>query len=255
MDTTRHLLGYFFKVALFFFALALAWVIISIFAPAISFRSLMGTGTTTSQDWLPSPRAFTGFLSKRQAQTAHSNVYVPGPAFDGYNLNNSSYSYSEPVSYVTYDSSGTVVTKDAVKTPTQTITNAKQQATSTQGVPPSSSMQQAALTNKNLFIRNLSIFEGGHLYTGLSFVGEARSTMFKGGRFPIIVVDQMGRVVGVSAAVATTDWTVAGWTRFETKLQYPLPTNTPCTMVFEEALLPAEKTRLPLHFPVAMRCN
>jgi hypothetical protein len=111
-------------------------------------------------------------------------------------------------------------------------------------------------TDRSLSIRNLSIYQGGHVYTGLSFVGEARSTMFRDGKFPVVVIDAAGRLVGISAAVAQTQWAVPGWVRFETKIMYALPNNVPCTMIFEEALTPAEqKLHAPHRVPLGVRCN
>ncbi len=250
METTRHLLKYFFKVALFFFVLAIIWVIFALVVPANSLRTIMGNGTSTpSEDWLPSPRAYSGLLSSRKSNGSEPKEYVHGAAFDGYNLNNSQYAYSQPVSYVNYNGSSTSVTKFDGTTDTKDSVVKKPVQSS------SSPIQVIAETNPKIFVRNLSIYEGGHVYTGLSFVGEARSTMFRDGKFPIIMVDAAGRFIGLSAAVATTDWTVAGWTRFETKITYALPSKVSCSMIFEEALLPAERTRLPLRVPLSMKCN
>ena len=250
MDTTRHLLKYFFKVALFFFALAVVWAVFALVAPAGSFRAIMGNGTSTpSEDWLPSPRAYSGLLSGRNANVARPKEYVHGAAFDGYNLNNSQYAYSQPVSYVNYNGTSSSITNLDGAVPSKDVVVKKPIQAS------SSPVQSIADANPKVFIRNLSIYEGGHVYTGLTFVGEARSTMFREGKFPIIMVDAAGRFIGLSAAVATSDWTVAGWTRFETKITYALPSKVSCSMIFEEALLSAERTRLPLRVPLSMKCN
>ena len=99
------------------------------------------------------------------------------------------------------------------------------------------------------------MYEGGHVYTGLTFVGEARNTMFQNGRFSIVVVDNTtNRVVSVSYAVATTDWTVAGWTRFQTKIVGTLPDKVRCTMVFEQAAVSSQKTQ-PVRVAIPILCN
>jgi hypothetical protein len=110
-------------------------------------------------------------------------------------------------------------------------------------------------TTRSLNIRNLSIYEGGAVYTGLSFIGEARSSMFRDGKFPIVVIDQSGKVIGISAAIAQSTWSVPGWVRFETRITYPLPNKVPCTMIFEENLTQAERSRAPLRVPLPIRCN
>jgi hypothetical protein len=249
MDTTRHLLQYFFKVAIFLFFLAIVFGLFMLFSPALNLKGALSNGTTTpSQDILPSPRAYSGLLSARKNSGTQPKEYVHGAAFNGYNLENSQYTYSAPVSYVTYTASGTVTTKTGSDTTNEKTTSVKKATTT-------SPIQVAAETTPKVFIRNLSIYEGGRVYTGLSFVGEARSSMFREGRFPIVMVDASGRFIGLSAALATSDWTVPGWTRFETKINYVLPNNVPCAMIFEEALLPSERTRLPIRVPISMRCN
>ncbi len=172
----------------------------------------------------------------------YTNVYVPPPAFNQYGLNNDQYQFST-YSYVTYTSTGTAVINGS---------SARQGENSQAPVQSKTTLS----SNRVLSIRNLSIYEGGHVYTGLAFVGEAKASMFRDGKFPIVVVDQAGKVVGVSAAIATTNWTVPGWVRFETKITYPLPVNVPCTMIFEEALTQQERnTRQPLRVPIQERCN
>jgi hypothetical protein len=105
-------------------------------------------------------------------------------------------------------------------------------------------------------VRNLSIYEGGHVYTGLSFVGEARASLFREGKFPIVIIDQSGRVVGMSYAVATTNWAIPGWVRFETKINYVLPNKVPCLMIFEEMLTEKERVaRKPARLPMSVMCN
>jgi hypothetical protein len=242
MDSIRHLLQFFIKIALAFFVAAFVFWLISLARPSIhigKFFSLKTASSTVSEDWLPSPRTYAK-LFKVGANTPneYTNVYTPGPAFNGYGGNNNQYTYST-YNYVTYTSTGTVITK----------------GTTGEQVSQNSSSLQKSVARAQL-IRNLSVYEGGHVYTGLAFVGEAKSSMFKNGRFPIIVADQTGRVIGISAAIATTNWTVPGWARFETKIIYPLPVNVPCSMIFEEALTNEERAaRAPQRVSIPVRCN
>lgn len=265
MDLLRHLIGYFIKIAFAFFFAALIWWLVSLLFPSLSLRSLMisvkmRNSSTTTEGWLPSPRKYSGLLGKRAAQPdENTNLYVSGEPytsdtqFNGYNLSNDQYQYTK-YNYVTYTSSGMrTVNGSTGEEVTQGMPEAGTHATSSVlPVQPAS----ALTSNRSLTVRNLSIYEGGHVYTGLSFIGEARNSMFRDGKFPILMIDQAGRVIGVSAARATTDWTVPGWTRFETKIIYALPVNTPCTMIFEEALTEVERrVRQPLRVPIQMRCN
>ncbi len=255
MDILKHFIGFFIKLAFAFFLAAFVWLIVSIFYPSLSIRTLFEKGSTTSsttnQGWLPSPKKFPSLLGKKaETPGENTNLFVAGPPFDGYGINgtidNGQYKYVS-YQYITYDSYGRAIITSENSAPRIAST------TPPVNVPASSTPQGGA---RNLTIRNLSIYEGGHVYTGLSFVGEAKSTMFRDGKFPIVMVDQKGRMVGISAAIATTNWTVPGWTRFETKITYVLPNNVPCTMVFEEALTQNEKlTRQPLRIPMPMRCN
>ena len=246
MDTIKELIKFFIKAAFAFFLGALVWWLVSLMYPEISMKNLaskVAISSSSSEGWLPSPRKYS--LAVKNATgptvvTGAENSKQPLKAI--YNSNTNRYEYT------TYKYS------DYTNTPQTNEIKVTETVTSPPAIParaPQSSIEERVLT-----IRNLSVYEGGHVYTGLQFVGEARSTMFKEGKFPIIVVDQNGRMVGVSAAVATTDWTVPGWTRFETRISYVLPKNMPCTMVFEEALTSNEKiNRQPLRIPIRVMCN
>lgn len=261
MEAIRHLLSFFLRIAIAFFLLAFVWGIAGLFFPSLSFKAIMpavlGKGST-STDILPSPRQYAGLFSKKNEPGVNTNVFTPGPAFNGYDLSNSQYSYS---TYSYSNASGNVSTTN--NTITSTTNTASQQGgvqntipTNTQAVAQKPATPKNPSLDRNLYIRNLSIYEGGHVYTNLFFVGEARSTMFREGRFPIVLVDQFGKVIGVSAAVAQSNWAVPGWVRFETKIPYSLPNKAPCTMVFEEALTQAERaTRQPARVPIRVQCN
>ncbi len=253
MEALKHLIKVFLKLAVAFFFFAFVWWFTALFFPALSFSSLLSYSQTTNKDGtkapkkdlLPAPKNYGGLLATKGTQNEYSNVYTAGEPFNGYNTNNKDYSYST-ANYVVYTSTGTAIIKGQ---PSSQVVKAPSQTT------PTDTRTQAQV-QRSTYIRNLSIYEGGRMYTGLSFIGEARAEFFKEGKFPIVILDAQGKVVGVSAAVATTKWTVPGWVRFETKITYNLPNNTPCTMLFEEALTQGEKaTRAPVRIPLAVKCN
>lgn len=258
MDIIKHFIGFFIKLALAFFFASLVWWLVSLLYPTLNVKTMLAksrTSSTTDQGWLPSPRRFPSLLGKKVATPdENTNLFVAPAPFNGYNTMNGTddgqYKYASYI-YVTYDSNGRVIlTPESANTPRVATSS------SSGTVVVTASTSSATTGNRGLTIRNLSIYDGGHIYTGLSFIGEAKSTMFKDGKFPIVMVDQHGRMIGVSAAVATTNWAVPGWTRFETKIEYVLPSNTPCTIVFEEALTQSERAaRPPLRIPVPVRCN
>jgi len=250
MESLRHLISFFVKAAVAILLVAVVWWFVNTVSPrkpvVSDSKASSTTKTILSEGWLPSPRKYSSLLNKAKAPDVHTNEYVHGKVFSyentvvGYsNNNNGQNSYSTH----TYSSSGV-------------------SGSGTSGANTSSNQNQPAPVSnepaspRNLTVRNLSIYEGGHVYTGLSFIGEIRSNFFRDGKFSIIVVDQSGKIVGSSFAVAQTDWTVPGWTRFQTKINYPLPNNVACTMIFEEALTQTERaTRKPATTSIPIRCN
>lgn len=260
MDTLKFLIPYFLKIAFAFFFAAFVWWVVALLIPSLSFANiaanfqgkLSSSASSTREDWLPSPRKYQGLFGRRaETPNENTNLFKAGDPFNGYNLNDSQYTYST-YRYSTGSSSidggdytvGNTTTKDPL--PESGIVS---------GISSSKSSPTNTTNARLLTVRNLSIYEGGHVYTGLSFIGEAKSSMFREGRFPIVVVDKDGRVVGISTAVATTNWTIPGWTKFETKINYALPSNMPCTMIFEEALTQNERGKQPLRVPFGIRCN
>jgi hypothetical protein len=257
METIRYLLLVFIKAAAAFFLAAAVWWLVTLLYPSLSLRSLIthsvGTsGKSAATDWLPSPKQYKNIFGKTPAP--ESQVYVPAAPFSGYTINNpttataNGYTYSS-ANYITYTASGSaVVTADG--TPVKEAVSAVDQN------PSVGNALDSVFSVRSLYIRNLSIYESGHVYTGLSFIGEARANMFRDGKFPIIIFDRSGRAVGVSAAVATTDWSVPGWVRFETRIPYTLPNTMPCTMVFEEALTAQERVgHNPIRVSMEVKCN
>lgn len=257
MDTIRHLLGFFLKISVaIFFLVLILWLVSSIPRSPLHATSTTSNGTTTAKtDLLPSPRTYSGFFSATGTDITKPKVFVAPepyvyngqPPFTTKGSVSASENGDTGYSYTTYTYDGSGVLVPANISNGQTIASPIQSPS----VTPSNQ-----ITERSLYIRNLSIYEKGNLYTGLSFIGEARSAFFRDGKFPIIVADANGRVIGVSYAVATTKWTVPGWVRFESKITYPLPNNTPCMMIFEEAFTVAEqKLRAPHRILLGMKCN
>lgn len=254
METLQYLIKNTFRYAIVFFVAAFAWWLLALIFPNLSLQSLITAvggkpATTTIQvkdDWLPAPGSL-GSLFGRKAEvpTATSNLYVPGPAYSGNAYNDGRGGAN--VTYTTYTtSSGKSGSTFDYAPYTYTTTTP---TTTTQPV-------QQPLTNKDtrrLYVRNLSIFEGGSIYTNIAFTGEARNTMFKDGKFPIILVDNTGRGGVIAIAVATSDWTIPGWTRFQTKITANLPIKVPCTLIFQGANGTATQKPIQISFPI--RCN
>lgn len=265
MDKIKHLFSFFLKIA---FAIFFIVLIIRIVAVLPRTQGVVGSASkdassTPKDDILPSPRKYSGFFTNVAATTSskvYGNTFVAPATFVyggpitsiGGTTNNNATVIKSPDGYTynTYDYSAYPTTLD-------------EKGNYVIGFPKTSVQTQSpgavnidTDADRRLTIRNLSIYQGGHIYTGLAFVGEARSMMFRDGKFSIIVVDRAGRLVGISTAVAQTKWTVPGWVRFETKINYSLPSNAPCTMIFEEALTSSEqKLRAPNHVSFGVRCN
>lgn len=253
MDNIKYLLTILFKFAIIFFVAALVWWFVAVFFPEFSIRtvlsSLVGSSTEKNSDgWLPSPRNYKGLLGGAKVPTSGDNVYTPGPAFDGYKNAYNGNQGGAQVDFIIYTSTGTQIVRYGAGTPT--VNQQPDVVVGSAQVPQTSTAYQ----DKNIFIRNLSIYKGGHVYTGLSFSGEARETMFKDGKFPIIMADQAGRVLSVSFGEATTNWAIPGWVRFNVKINGVFPSNTPCTMVFEQAMMQGSRIT-PVRVGVPVLCN
>lgn len=242
MESVRHLIALFLKISFGFFVLVLViWLSTSISRNSGK-KSSVASSTSSSvvkKDILPSPRQYSGFFTPG-GKTVQANTLVTPEPFV--------YQGNQPFSGNT-TGGGSIGNYS-----TYTYSNAPK-ATTTKNTTSPSPNTSAADTARSQYIRNLSIYQGGHIYTGLSFTGEARTEFFRDGKFPIVVVDATGRVVGISAGVAATTWSVPGWVRFTTKIQYTLPNKVPCTMVFEENLTQAERTRAPVRIPLPITCN
>jgi hypothetical protein len=264
MDKIKHLFSFFLKIAFAIFFVVLIIRIAGVIprTQGVNGDASKNASSTPKEDILPSPRKYSGFFTTHTATSGpkvYGNTFVAPATFvytgpiasaGGVNNNNTVIKSPDGYTYNTYDYSAYPTTLDEKGNYVigSSKTNVQPQQTET------ANLDSAA--DRRLTIRNLSIYQGGHVYTGLAFVGEARSTMFRDGKFPIVVVDGAGRLVGVSTAVAQTQWAVPGWVRFETKITYPLPSNAPCTMIFEEALTASEqKLRAPNRISFGVRCN
>jgi hypothetical protein len=241
MDSVRDLLSIFLKIAFALFVIVLVLMFTSLVPRGVK-SDTASASSTSIVDLLPSPRKYSGFFS---SSTTKNNI-AQAPLFSAADT----FSYNGPIAFAS----------TSIQTATfGTANNNNQYITYTGGgsaqVSNVTALQQTSTATRNLNVRNLSIYEGGSVYTGLSFIGEAKSSMFRDGKFPIIIIDGAGRLVGVSAAVAQTAWAVPGWVRFETRINYTLPNKAPCTMIFEEALTQTERVRQPLRVPLQVRCN
>ena len=256
MESIKYLLGFLFKFSFVFFAAAIFWWVAVTFFPGYTLKSIFSLNATStaidgsvqSEGWLPSPRSSQGLLRKQKTPNQYDNLYVPGPAYDGsvnaYNGNQG----GAPVDYIIYTSTGSQI----IRGNRNSVFNNKQQVIQAQATTSASN----GYAQKTLFIRNISIYENGHVYTGLSFVGEARETMFKDGKFPIIIVDQNGRAVSVSYAEATTNWAIPGWVKFKVTIKDVLPNKDRCTMVFESAVRSySNQQSQPIRVAIPILCN
>ncbi len=222
--------------------LSFVWLVVwtvTIFIPVSDIHSVLSFKGGKSGGWLPAPGSFGGLLGTGKVPNENENVYVPGPAYNGYAYSSNGDYSSSQVNFVTY-------TKDGIR-----IVRTDGGTVNTNTTLPNAG--NGGYAEKSLYIRNLSIYEGGHIYTGISFIGEAKNTMFQNGKFPIIIVDRNGRVATVATAEATTNWSVPGWTRFQTKINAVLPNKTPCTMVFQSA--GAYTTSQPTRVAIPILCN
>jgi hypothetical protein len=259
MDSVQYLLKFLSKLAIVVFFAAIVWWGVVTFSPGINPHSILasiGLKTPTSvggedqsfADLLPSPRNVGGLFGKAKTPSAEDNVYKGGEVYNGYANAFNGNKGGASVNFVTYTEQGEKITHvdgtPVFNTNGEATTNTNtMQAKTAIGYAP-----------KELYIRNLSIYERGYVYTGLTFVGEARSTMFQNGHFPVVIVDAQGKVLSVNYAEATSDWTVAGWAKFGIRINGSLPNNIPCTMVFEQARVSGSQA-VPTRIAIPIQCH
>lgn len=213
----QTLLKFVAKMAFGLALAVLAWWLVALLFPALSFNSLIAFTSRNNGDWLPSPRNITNLLGSGKIPTITDNVYVPTAAYNG--VANSPKG-SANVNFISYDTNG----KQIIQTNNATTTVVVEQYGT--NIPT---------VQKISYLRNLSVYDGQSIHTGSTFVGETRDTMFSTGRFPVIILNPNGQVVAVNYAEATTNWAIPGWVRFQVKINSVLPSNLPCTMVFQSA--------------------
>lgn len=269
MDTIKYILIAFFKLAVGILVVAFIWWMVTIIFPTLTFSSIRsafsGSASSTQSglgDILPDPHMYGSLFKKVEAPNKETNLYNPAAPYRGGGTNQSGYTNSQS-GYVTYSDTGMMVTNsDGSQISYKEYTDKDSLAIAQESGVKSeknTTPKQTGYSQKELYIRNLSIYEGGHIYTGLSFVGEARSSMFINGKFPIIIVDGAGRVVTVIYAESTKDWATAGWVRFQTKISTVLPDKVRCGMIFEQARsssqYPYNDTAQPVRVAIPVLCN
>lgn len=209
MDTIRFLLGKIVALAVVLLLISFVLWLVGVMYPDFKPMNIL-KGELFTRDWLPAPKNYGGLLGKRTNSDENGKVYVPGPAYDGYANANGYYQSTGDVEWVIYTSTGTQII----------------------GSRNPSSGTTTAYAQKSLYVRNLSIYNGGSISYGMTFVGEARETMFKNGIFPILVLDEKGRILATTEAINTGTWSIPGWARFQATIRNQLPKNTPCTLLF-----------------------
>ncbi|MFA6608705.1 MAG: hypothetical protein WCT07_02240 [Candidatus Paceibacterota bacterium] len=234
MDSLRIILSFLFKlIIVLIFVTAIIWLF-SIFLPKVSLRSILSSSTSTpaakdtvDNGWLPAPGSFGSLFKFKPTKT-------PSETENVFSYNNTQ--FDSQVDYITYTSSGMQVVHPSknsnILSGNTLISN---------------------YSDKSKYLRNLSIYEGGHIYTGISFYGEAKSTMFKNDTFPIIIVDSFGKIVSVTNVEKMNVWATPGWTRFHVRINSILPNKVPCTMIFQSAnTRPSEQ---PVRVAIPVLCN
>ena len=246
MDTIKFLLRALFKLAIVAFFGAIVWWLVITYNPEFRIRSLLSassSSTSTSEGLLPSPTSFKGIFAMPAPRNSSAPSIGYGQVFNGYGDQG-----GEQFNYITYRQKGVEMAQGKSEKP---VVSGTQTGTAVSNQPTLIKYSQ-----RSLYIRNISIYEGGRTYTGLTFIGEARSSMFLNGRFPIIIAEQAtGRVLSVSYAEATSDWTVPGWARFHVKINTITPSaSKECLMVFEQARVQNSQTQ-PARVAIPVMCN
>lgn len=250
MDTIKYLLKFLFKFAVVSFFAALVWWLAATFNPGFSARSLLyiltspnAVATSSPSSWLPAPGSFKGVFASVKPVSGDSPSVGYGTVFHGYDNSANGGQFD----YVTYKQQGVAMAEGKGKLPasgTQNTTGAVSQT------------NVSAYAQNGLYIRSLSVYEGGRVYPGLTFTGEARESMFSNGKFPVIIADKItGRVISVATAVATTNWSVPGWVRFGVTVNTILPNNSSsCLMIFEQGKTQASQSQ-PIRTAIPVTCN
>lgn len=158
-----------------------------------NFKATSAIKTSFSGDWLPAPKQYTGLLGTPNKDGSYGTEYKPGPEYNGYA---NQYVYNQ--------------------TPNNQVWSGN----------------TTSFVERYNYIRNLSVYEGGTISYGDTFVGEAKTEMFRNGLFTIVVIDRQGRVITTTNAINTGTWSVPGWYRFQATIPNRLPSGEPCSLVF-----------------------
>lgn len=233
MDTIRYLLSFVIKLALALFLFAFVLWLIGYLYPQFKISNLV-SGGMFQRDWLPAPKNYGSLLGGRTTDGTNGKVFVPNAPYNGYG-GNAYYQSQEGVEYVVYTASGTKIIKPAGSGTVGTANNQAPAVTT-------------PYSERSLYIRNLSVYEGGNISYGSTFTGEARGTMFKNGLFTILVIDRNGRILASMDAINTGMWATPGWSRFQATVPQRLPSGTPCALVFLSASQPVK-------VGMAVKCN
>jgi hypothetical protein len=218
METIEYLLSFVIKLAFgLLLAAAVLWLV-GLLYPSFKVSTIL-SGDVFSRDWLPAPKNYGGLLgSQTNNGGMNGKVYTPGPAYNGYANANGGYTSGSNVDWVIYTATGTQVIKGGQDVRSGVFTG-----------------NTTAYAEKSLYVRNLSVYEGGMVSYGTTFVGEARDIMFRNGIFTILVIDKGGKVLSTAQAINTGTWAAPGWARFQATISTRLPPNTDCALVFHSA--------------------
>ncbi len=230
MDTIRYLLSVVLKFALVLFLLVIMLWFVGVFYPQFKISNLFGPNTF-SADWLPAPKNYSGLLGTVKKDGQYGTVYVPNAPYNGYTNTTNGYSNGTDIQWTTYTATGTQTVHGNAQVTDQIYTG-----------------NTTAYSEKSLYIRNLSVYDGSNITYGTRFVGEARDTMFKNGTFTIAVIDRSGTIVGTTQAINTGTWAAPGWARFQATLQSRLPPGADCALVFFSA-------QQNIKVGIAVKCN
>lgn len=214
METIQFLFKKIFQLVLILFIIAFVVWFVGLFYPDLK-PSQFFNMKIFSGDWLPNPTDYGGLLAKRNANGMNGTVYKPGPAYDGYA--NGSTDGADVVWY-TYTATGTQISKNG--RPVYAVSPQK---------------NAHGFSQRSLYIRNLSLYDGAAIYYGQTIIGEGQNTMFSNGMFKVFVVDTTGHVITIMDAISMGTWSTPGWTRFKMTVPVQLPGGIPCGLIFMSA--------------------
>lgn len=226
MDTIRILLGYIVKIVLALLIGAFVLWLVGLLYPNFKASTLFNRNIF-SFDWLPAPKNYGGLLGTRS--DTNGKVYQPGPAYNGYG-GSGAYANGADVEWTIYTGTSSYVVRS----------NPQNNTTSAGNTIP--------YADKSLYLRNLSIYQGGNISYGMTIYGEAKDTMFRNGIFTMTIIDRSGRIISSTQAMNTGSWAAPGWARFQMTIPTRLPAGIDCALVFNSA-------NEPVKVGIPVRCN